>query len=651
MAAIRVLTRGIAVMIAVVLYLASIASAAAAIIEGTADGAIIYRQSCATCHGADLHGATGPTLSGPGFAARWRGKERALHDVIANTMPLNAPGSLPPMAYNSLTGFLLAQGGAPATVAPAPSPESLETDATKRSAVSVTTPLPAEPKRFRAPSTDGPDDNELLHSPDGDWLRYNRDYWSQRYSPLGQITPENVAQLAPKCIFQTGEIGSFQASPVVRAGRLYITTAHRTYAIDAANCRRLWVHEHVPNGVVYEYTPTNRGVGLYKGMVIRGTLDGHLIALDAMTGEPVWDTWVADSAKGYYLSAVPVVFAGKIYIGEAGADYGASGHLRAFDAATGRSLWAFNIIPVDGEKGRDTWPKTGERGGGSMWTTITVDPATRSLYASTGNPFMDFDGTQRQGDNLYTDSVIVVDADTGKLKWYVQQNPHDVRDWDTAAAPVLYAAGGRNLMAVGSKDARLYLYDRDRHTLVARRDLIARLNDIGVLPAGKPTRVCPGGLGGVEWNGPAFDPTNKLVFVNTDDWCMTLTPQGAGEFTPAGGIPVLDPPDKARGWLRAFDAVTGEERWHYQADCPMLAGLTPTASGLLLTGTGNGEFLAFEAKTGRQLYSFNTGGAVAGGVSTYLVGDRQYIAIASGNSSKSLWQNTGGPMVIVFGLP
>jgi alcohol dehydrogenase (cytochrome c) len=483
-------------------------------------------------------------------------------------------------------------------------------------------------------------------------LRYNRDYSGQRYSPLTQITPANVQHLVPKCIFQTGEVGSFQASPVVRDGRLYVTTVHRTYAIDAANCRRLWAHEYIPSGSVFEYMPTNRGVALYKGMVIRGTLDGHLIALDAMNGTPVWDTWVSDSSKGFFLSAAPVVFDGKLYIGEAGGDYGASGHLRAFDAVTGRALWAFNVIPADGEKGRETWPASGQRGGGSMWTTITIEPGTRSVYASTGNPYLDFDGTGRSGDNLYTDSVIVLDADSGTLRWYAQQNPHDVRDWDTTGAPVIYSAGGHNLLAVGTKDARLYLYDRDKHSLIARRDLTRRENDTGVLPPGVPTHVCPGSLGGVEWNGPAFDPANGLLYVNTVDWCVTITPQTNKERNPGGGTPAFDPPDKARGWLRAFDAADLREKWHYQADSPMLAGITPTGSGLLLTGTGSGHFLAFNANTGRTLYSFYTGGPLAGGVSTYLVNHRQYIAVVSGNSSKLIWQTTGaGPIVVVFGLP
>ena len=196
-----------------------------------------------------------------------------------------------------------------------------------------------------------------------------------------------------------------------------------------------------------------------------------------------------------------------------------------------------------------------------MWTTITIDPETHSLYASTGNPSLDYEGSGRAGDNLYTDGVIVVDADTGKLKWYVQQNPHDVRDYDTTAAPVIYSVGKRNMMAVGSKDARLYFYDRDTHALVARRDLTQRINAAGLLPIGKPTRVCPGTLGGVQWNGPSFDPNNGMVFVNTVDWCVGITPKPASDNAPAGGILTFYRTEPPRGWLRAFDAATGKMKF------------------------------------------------------------------------------------------
>jgi len=616
----------------------------AAALEGTADGAFAYKQSCASCHGADLSGGNAPSLKGEGFAARWGKNERGLTELVSKTMPPEAPGSLSTLTYEAITTFLMGRSNTalnpsfPGARAPGAMAE-------------VPAVLPAEPKQLGTPTTNVPDDAELMNPAVGDWLRYNRDYHGQRTSPLTQITPANVAQLTPKCMFQLGETGSFEASPIVRAGKMYVTTAHRTYAIDAVTCEKLWVHEYVPTSGFFIYTANNRGVALYRGMVIRGTLDGHLIALDAETGKPIWDVWVDDSLKGSFLSAAPMVFDGKVYMGNAGADYGAIGRLHAFDAMTGRKIWTFNVIPEDGEPGRETWPKDSKPAGGSMWTTITVDPATRTLYVPTGNPYPDFDGTHRKGDNLYTNSVIVVDADTGKLKWHVQQVPHDVRDRNTAAAPILYTAGGRDMMVVGNKDARLYFYDRKTQKLIARRDLTQRVNAEGVLPPGKAARVCPGLFGGVEWYGPAYDPSNNLVFVNTVDWCMTLTPQTETQIMPAGGLPIPDPADHARGWLRAFDAVTGEEKWHFESAAPMLAALTPTATGLLLTGTSTGEFIAFEAASGKQLYSFNTGGAVAGGISTYLVNDKQYVAVASGNNSKLTRRNGGGALVVVFGLP
>jgi PQQ-dependent dehydrogenase (methanol/ethanol family) len=559
-------------------------------------------------------------------------------------MPLDSPGSLRTPEYAAITRYLLQANRGLAAAARNPG-------AALHSISLPTTSLPSAPTVRGVAGSSDPDDAELMQPDPGDWLRYNRDFQGQRFSPLSQITPSNVASLVPKCMFQTGEVGSFQPSPIIRRGRMYITTPHRTFAIDAATCRSYWMHEYVPTDP--EPLPTNRGVALYKGMVIRGTTDGHLIALDAMDGKLLWEVQVCDSRKACFISSVPVVFDGKLFIGEAGADFGAPGHVHGFDAHTGRRLWTVSVVPGKNETGSETWENGAVPSGGSMWTTITVEPTARLLYVSVGNPGADFDGRRRPGANLYTDSVIVLAADTGGLQWYVQQNPHDVRDWDTGAAPAIYDQDGRQFMAVGSKDARLYFYDRAGHALLARRDLGRRFNDTITPQPGVPLRLCPGALGGVEWNGPAYSPVERMVYVNSVDWCMTLTVQKSqGKASnPYGGIPVFDPPSEARGSLRGFDAATGEQMWTYEANTPMLAGLTPTASGILITGSGDGELLVFNSKTGRQLYSFYTGGAIAGGVSTYLVNDRQYIAVPSGNSSKSLWQNRGAATLIVFGLP
>jgi PQQ-dependent dehydrogenase (methanol/ethanol family) len=568
---------------------------------------------------------------------RWAGKDSALFDEISQRMPQAAPGSLSHQQYQMIYDYIRqVRAGS--------------VDSAEEAAAAAAPDLPAAPTALGTASTSGPDDAELSQAAGANWLTYNRDYRGQRFSPLMGITPENVASLAPHCLLQLGETGSFEASPIVRNGRMFVTTPHSTYALDAATCHELWKHEYTPTGP--EPLPTNRGAALYQGMVIRGTTDGHLIALDAANGKLIWDVWESDSRRGYFLSGVPVAFGGRIYIGEAGGDYGAPGHARAFDAKTGRLIWTFNLVPSGKEPGSETWPAGSTLGGSSSWSTITVDPVSREVFVPVGNPGPDVDGSTRPGANLYSDSVVVLDADTGKLKWYAQQIAHDVHDWDTSAAPVIYSQAGRSFMAVGSKDARLYIYDRNKHTLIARKDLARRLNDTVVAVRGVPLYVCPGFTGGVEWNGPAYDPGNGMLFVNSVDRCATMKlTDPRSDVDTIGGALTFDPPEKSHGSLRAFDAATGEPVWANDTLPPMIAGVTPTAAGLVFTGTAEGDFLVFEAKTGRKLYSFYTGGPIAGGVSVYAIDGREYVAVASGNDSKTVWGTTGAATVIVFSLP
>jgi PQQ-dependent dehydrogenase (methanol/ethanol family) len=608
-------------------------------IVGTAQadsgGAAIYQSQCASCHGDALAGGAGPALIGPAFAGRWHGKSAALTAFIASQMPMNTPGSLSGKAVDLVTGYILAQAAPASAVAPEP-------------VVAQHGPLPGAPVEYGVASTQVPGDSELLNTAPGDWLGYNRDYKGQRYTTLDQITTGNASRLAPKCIFQTGEIGSFQASPVVRQGVMFITTAHHVYALNAATCHALWSYNYQPVGT--EFLPSNRGIALYKGMAIRGTLDGHLIALDATNGKLLWDVTVCDTRKGCFINAVPLAFDGRLFVGEAGADVQSTGHVHAFEAATGKPLWIFDLVPTGKQPGAETWGAGGAVGGASMWTTISLDPASRLLYMSVGNPGQDFSGANRPGDNLYTDCLVVLNADTGKLVWYAQQEKHDVHDWDTAAAPMLYEKDGHHYVAVGSKDAELYIYDRDSHALVAKKTLTRRENDTVPLFAGKDVHVCPGSTGGVQWNGPAYHPALGMIFVNTVDWCSTYKsdPSKAAMF---GGSMAMDPPDQARGALLAFDAATGAQKWVYHAHAPMLAGVTPTAGGVVLTGASDGNFLVFDGRTGDELYSFYTGGAVAGGISTYMAAGKQYVAVLSGNSSKALWKTSGAATLILFALP
>ncbi|MBY0510807.1 MAG: PQQ-binding-like beta-propeller repeat protein [Rhodospirillaceae bacterium] len=609
-------------------------------------GRSVYAEKCASCHGQELEGISAPPLGGMGFLARWPGKAAdLLYREIAEKMPPTEAGKLPKKHYEDVFAYILAQNSyqvsgkviAPAPPAPPPPPPK------------VPDVMPAPPTYYGAATEAGPVTADLAKGTSaGGWPMYNGDYRGHRYSPLKQITAANAGKLAPKCMFQTGEIGAFQVSPVLYRERLYITTARNTYALDAVSCKKIWTHQRSPEGP--EGMTVNRGVAIYDGRVIRGTPDGHLIALDSATGKLLWDVWVTDTSKGSTLSAAPVAFDGKVFIGEGGADRGATGHIHAFDIASGKPLWTFHPVPTGNQPGAETWGKGGQQyGGGSSWSTIHVDPATRRLYVPIGNPGSSLEGSVRPGDNLYTNSIVVLDADTGKLDWYIQQVPHDVWDWDTAAAPVPYDIKGKSLLAIASKDGWLYLHDRATKKLIAKQEISSHLNT-DVKPHAQGVRVCPGTLGGAEWFGPAIDAESNMLFIGTVDWCATLFAQ-TNHRTPFGGSLRLDPVDQAKGWLRAFDATTGAPKWVHKSATPVVAGVTPTAGGVVFTGNLDGEFLAFASKTGDVLYRFNIGGAIGGGVSTYEIGGKQYVAVAAGNASKTIWSTTGAATVVIFGLP
>jgi alcohol dehydrogenase (cytochrome c) len=635
--------KGLLPAIAVLAVVSFAASAAQADAPAAANGAAIYAERCSTCHGSVLRGGGAPPLAGPIFQARWTGKPAAdLYRLIATTMPLNAVGGLSPAEYRAVTDFVLAGNGY------LPADPVLKIDAAAKPAEAPEPVLPGPANLVGESTGKGPDDADIAHAPDADWPTYNRDYTGQRFSALKQITTANVKHLAPACIFQSGDTGSFEASPVVWRGRLYVTTTHGTFAIDAATCKELWRHTYTPPGA--EGLPVNRGVALYRGKVLRGTSDGHVIALDAATGALLWDVWVANSLHGYNINGALVAFGGKVFTGQGGADRGATGHIYAFDVETGKLVWTFNPVPTGKEPGAESWAKGTEQGGGSSWSSITVDPRTRQLFVPIGNPGADMDGALRPGDNLYTDAVVVLNADTGKLDWYIQQVPHDTHDWDTAAAPALYEIGNRKFMAVASKDGWLYLYDRDARKLIARSEIDTHLNADKPLVPGVEMRVCPGTLGGAEWNGPAFDPVNRMLFVNSVDWCGGFKAQTAAGST-FGGSLKYDPIEQVTGWVHGFDAVTGAQKWVRHTEGPMVAGVTPTAGGLVFTGAPSGAFWGLDATTGNLLYEFNTGGAIGGGISTYAVNGRQYIAVTSGSASKTIWKTAGAPTVIVFALP
>lgn len=625
-----------------------------------AEGRQIYGAQCGKCHGVKLEGAAGPTLHGPGFEKTWMSGARtvrSLVELIATTMPTNHPGSLKQDQVLALVAYIFEQNG----LAAGPKPltgAALDATIPPGSAVSGSAArrrkalhLPQGPSKFARASGTHPTDDELLHVAPGNWLTFNRDFAGDRYSPLEQIDTANAGRLQPVCIRQLGEIGSFETSPIVYDGTIYLTTSHETFAVDGRTCALRWSQTYTP--VDPEHIPGNRGVALYRGKVYRGTTDGYLLAYDARSGKLLWKAHVADAYGGAFISGAPLAFDGRIFVGEGGADHGIRGRYYAFDAQTGKPLWTFNLIPGPEEPGRETWGAAAPRGA-SSWSSAALDPARRLLFVPTGNPGPDFASDQRPGANLYTDSVVVLHLDTGHLAWYVQQVPHDVHDWDTAAAPAIYDRNGKRYMAVASKDGLLHLYDRDTHRQLSATPTTRRVNVDTPFTTAAPVTYCPGSLG--QWNGPAYAAALDLLFVGSADRCDTiLAVAKPPPFTPGqmdfGARLMTQPDQSSSGWIRGIDAESGQERWKYHAPTPIVAGMTPTAGGLLLTGDLDGDFLAMDARTGRILYRFMTGGGIAGGVTTYEAGGKQYIAVPSGSSSRGTWGSAGSATLILFALP
>lgn len=613
--------------------------------DPVAQGRALYGSVCAGCHGARLEGGNGPALAGQQFLDHFATAAARSTDIASavRRMPKQAPGSLTAEQYDAITAYILAANSSPPLAAgrdsgpvPADSPQ----------------PLPAPPPSVAVATSTSPTDADLHDSPHDDWLMFNGNYQGTRYSPLRQINTSNASRLQPVCIVQLGVLGSLQSSPLIYQGVGYAVTSYRVHAFDAATCRTLWTYDYTPQDP--ETVPVNRGATLYKGKLFWGTTDGHLLAIDMKSGQVLWNAHVADSRKGTYVGAAPVAFHDRVIVGLTGGDWGAIGHIYAFDANSGSRLWTFNTIPTGTEAEAASWSTGAETGGGATWTTVSVDPAADLVYVPIGNPGPDWAAEGRPGKNLYSDSIVALNATAGTIAWYVQQIAGDFHDWDTAAAPALYEQSGRRLMAVGSKNGHVYIYDRDTHALVSKAQVSIQSNT-DVAFDRQPVHVCPGFVGGVQWNGPAYDPRLGRLFVNAVDWCATFKRDKLVGFQSGApyleGSPELDPATESRGTLKALDGLTGREAWSYSAPKPMIAGVTPSAGGVVFTGGTDGQFLVFDAKIGRILYQFYTGGAVGGGVVTYMAGDRQFVAVASGNRSIIPFGVQGAPTVIVFALP
>ncbi len=509
----------------------------------------------------------------------------------------------------------------------------------------------------------------------GDWPAYNRTLAGDRFSPLAEIDRGNVAQLRLLCTYTLPEVSSMQAGPIVVDGTMYFTTERNSYSIDAATCTEKWRVERQssrpsPLGV-------QRGFAYLDGTLFRGTSDAHVLALDAADGRTLWDVAIDVAAQpGVSMPMAPIAANGMVYIGNAGGDQtGVTGHVYAFDARDGRLAWQFDVVP-DEAAVRATWPNADRYPitGGAFWTSFALDAERGVLYVPAGNPAPDFDVAARGGDNLYTNSLIALDAATGRLVGYNQLVKRDEHDWDVNGPPALaITRAGRAIVASANKDGLLSVLDRGAlasATSAAGADLGTRLPTIfqsatttrenADVPLSRTERVrfCPGIQGGNEWNGAAFHPQLNTLYTGAVDWCASVQlatepavpSPGAIWFGSAIGE-IQGPASEARGWIMAFDADTGAVRWKFMAPAPVVAGVTPTAGGLVFTADLTGQLRAFDADNGAVLFELQTGQSIGGGIVSYEAGGKQKIGVASGMKS-GIWPGAATESRIqVFGLP
>jgi alcohol dehydrogenase (cytochrome c) len=500
-----------------------------------------------------------------------------------------------------------------------------------------------------------------------DWPSFNRTLTSERYAPFDQINRNSVSRLTELCVYDLNVDTSFQTGPIVIGRTLYATTDKEILAIDAETCQQKWrVREEGPSLGLR----VNRGAAYLDGRLFRGTGEGDVLAYDAATGKKLWSTHLAEPEKGESIPAAPIAWTGLIFIGTAGSErYGVTGRVYALDARTGKIAWETYTVPTDAPQpgnekmqaqAKATWGNANRVPitGGGTWTTYTLDPERGLLYVPVGNPGPDFATHVRAGANLYTNSILVLDARTGIYRNHYSLVPADFHDWDLAAAPVLVTTkSGKRLVAGAPKDGLLHAYNLATDQKLYATPVTTRENDDVPLST-TPTRFCPGAAGGTEWNGPAYSPDTNLFYDGTADWCVTVTLDPAELVKKPGqtwtGTELAAQFGKRdlnwSGWVTATDADTGQVKWRFRAGAPVLSGITPTKGGLVFAGDMDKHAYAFDANTGKVLWRAELAGAPGGGVITYLVDGKQRVAFVAGTRSQVFPVSPSSAKVVIFGL-
>ncbi|HYP04675.1 MAG TPA: PQQ-dependent dehydrogenase, methanol/ethanol family [Bryobacteraceae bacterium] len=499
------------------------------------------------------------------------------------------------------------------------------------------------------------------------WLTYNGSYASTHHSSLDQIRPENVKRLDLKWVWQANSLERIQATPLVVDGVMYLTDPPSdAVAIDARTGRVFWrYHYELPNNVAPCCGRVNRGLAILGSTLFMGTLDAHLIALDASTGRKRWDVQVANHAEAYSLTLAPLVIKDKVIVGVAGGELGIRGFIAAYDPKTGKEVWRFKTIPEPGEPGSETWAgDTWKHGGASVWLTGSYDPELNLTYWGVGNPGPDWNPQMRPGDNLYSSSVVALDADTGKRKWHFQFTPNDGWDYDAVQIPVLanisWKGQPRKVMLWANRNAFFYVLDRTtgeflRGDAFAKQTWAKGLDEKGrpvkiegKSPSAAGSLVYPGVQGATNWYAPSFSPLTGLFYLTAWDdypgiyysWEQKYEP---GKWFSGGSVKADLPaverreirtwkPEAGYGAVRALDPATGKRVWEYKMTDVSDSGLLTTASNLLFSGNREGHFFALDARDGKLLWTRYLGGQVTSSPITWSLDGKQYVSIASGHA-------------------
>ncbi len=495
------------------------------------------------------------------------------------------------------------------------------------------------------------------------WPSYNGDYTGRRYSSLAEITPDNVSQMRVQWVFHARSAGILEVTPVVVGGIMYVTASNDLYAIDARTGSVLWHHSRqITEGLVDDASGhINRGVAVLGNRLYMETDNAHLLCLDARSGNLLWDVAYATGNRNYGATSVPLVVKDKVIVGSSGGDDGVRGFIAAFDPATGKELWRFWTIPAPGEKGSSSWP--GDmymHGGGTTWMPGTYDPELNTIYWGTSNPSPDFEGSVRPGDDLYTDSLLALDPDTGKLRWYFQFTPHDLYDYDSTETPVLidavYEGGPRKLIVEANRNGFIYILDRATGKFLSAKQFDPQENwakgiddqgrpiSAGKVPSAEGARVCPGFAGATNWYSPSYSEKTRLFYFMSLRECTIYLEkvepfQQGREYYSTGTKRVPD--ENAQNVLIAYNPLTDTFAWEVPqtGSHHAFTGVMTTATGLLLFGDESNSFEAADAVTGKSLWHFNMGQSPHSSPMSYAIDGKQYFAIAAGND------------LFAFGLP